>query len=77
MLGYGTNKDEKKALDMYIKASEQGNGLADDRFCDIYRFEIGTGVNIDKAIMYNSKTRNNENLNSEIKYLSLLKQKNK
>lgn len=77
MFGMGTDKDEKLAIKYYKQAANQGNIYANDRLSDIYKDGISVGQDIEKALLYNSKTRGNGNQNAEIKYLALLQLKSR
>ena len=75
MFGLGIEKNEKEAIKYYDEAANQGNIFANYRLCDVYRSGIGVEKDIDKALIYNARTRGHGDFNAEITYVSLKRER--
>lgn len=73
LMGFGTEQNEATAFDYYQKAAKQEYFPAVYKLSELYLHGIGVERDLDKAMYYNNKTKSSGNINSDIRYLSIIR----
>ena len=63
--GEGVDKDEKKALELFNKAAEQGNEIAMYNIGVMYQYGIGVDQDHDKSVIWYTRSSILGNKDSE------------
>ena len=66
MNGIGTDKNETKAFEWYLKSAENGNAIAQNNLGDCYKNGIGTDKNETKAFEWYLKSAEDGNSDGQV-----------